>query len=84
MPPESSAAAVAKLLALPCLVLLLLVHIAGVAAAEDGLDSGGHGWVQAPLLAHLGLQGGGQQVYITGSPERPFLCFIQYSCNYYI
>ena len=44
----------------------------------------GHGWVQAPLLAHLGLQGRGQQVYLTGSPERPFLCFIQYSCNYYI
>ena len=33
------------------------------AAPEYGLGAGGHGWVQAPPLAHLGLQGGGQQAH---------------------
>ena len=48
MLPHSSAAAEARLLALQCLVLELLVHVAEVAAAEDDHGAGGHGWVQAP------------------------------------
>ena len=70
--PDSSDAAETRLLALPCLVLELLVHVAEVAAAEDDHGAGGHGWVQAPLHAHLGLQDGGQQAYLTGSPGRPW------------
>ena len=76
MPPDFSAAAVARLIALPCLMLELLVHVAGVAAAEDGHVTGGHGKVQALLLAHLGLQGRGQQEHVTRSPESSLLAIL--------
>ena len=71
VPPDSPAPAVARLLALPFLVLEMLVQVAGAAAAEDRHGAGGHGWIQALLLAYLGLQGGWKQAHPTGSPERP-------------
>ena len=43
-----------------------------VAAEEEGLSAGGQGFVQAPTIAHLGLQGGGQPAHLTGSQERPW------------
>ena len=71
VPPDSSTAAEVRLLALPWLVLEQLDHVDEVPAAENKHGgAGGYGWVQAPLLAHLGLQGGGQQVHLTGSAER--------------
>ena len=49
MPPDSSAAADARLLALPCLVLKQLGLVAEIPAAEDRHGgAGGHGWRLGP------------------------------------
>ena len=49
MPPDSSAAADARLLALPCLVLKQLGLVAEIPAAEDRHGvAGGHEWLMRP------------------------------------